>query len=654
VRPTNYSKFLTSDARSVWLDMANSIWRRRAARLRRILIAAVAAIGTLSSHPAGATITQGDFSVFATVETREAGRWGEGGSKDNAVKTIPNPNPKLSPFVIPGRSATESGGSFDFARWDLVEARQVLSLRPDYHFVKRHKAFGRFDTMFLEDADFFMYYRPWYDAEGSLKSRGRAEPYRDWDTYTQRELQAEYFRNDLHEYYAQLNFTDNFSMRIGKQQIIWSEASLLSGTEITNPGDATFHGFVGAESAEDLRKNLRMIKTDYLLPDFLATSNNEIEAFWIPGDFEGFGGLRSNVTLGLTDVSTDSRNPYVVPVSLSGAFTAGTTFGSALYNQEGQPVRVTSLLDLPQKPMISGNFGARSLSVFFDFATRDVSRAPSNSIANSEFGMRLSTLLPIGQGLQTSFIALYEDRNPRTGLCVECEAPHNYKRIEGAGGLFITKKPPPGALPPNFGTVLLLTSTEYRRNFYFGLTGTYYDKDLTESVFRYDALYAPKVGISAGPPKLAKHNTFSRWTELSRLVLSLDRPTIVPLLTPYLTKQHTLLSAGVTETFYPDLPAGSVPNDNQGKIRRLSTFLTFTATDFLANGQVVNLSGFSWDADDQTGQLIGNSVWRYSRSILLGVNVDWYLGRSGRHTDPFLESKSQRINELEFTFTYEL
>jgi hypothetical protein len=635
------------------MDMPNSIWTRGLAQSRHFLIAAVTTIAAFSFPlcPAEATITQGDFSVFATLETREAGRWGEGGSRDNAILTTFNST--TPPTANPGRPATESGGSFDFNRWDLVEARQVLGLRPDYHFVKRHQAFGRFDTVFLEDADFFMYYRPWYDAEGSLKSRGRAEPFRDWDTYTQRQLQQQYFRNDLHEYYAQLNFSDNFSMRIGKQQIIWSEASLLSGTEITNPGDATFHGFVGAESAEDLRKNLRMVKTTYILPEFLSTSNNEIEGFWIPGDFEGFSGLRSNVTLGLTEVTTDSRNPYAVPVSLSGPFT-GSPLGGALYNQEGQPVRVTSLLDLPQKPMISA--GSPQVQ-FYDLASRDVSHAPSNSIGNSEFGTRLSTLLPIGQGLQTSFIALYEDRTPRTGNCVECPAPTSFQYEHINGGVFLSPHYTYGKPPmkvPKEGTILVLSSTDFRRNLYFGLTGTYYDKDLTESVFRYDALYAPKVGISAGPPEFTNTNTFSRWTELSRLVFSLDRPTMVPLLAPYLTKQHTLLSAGVTETFYPDLPAGSVPNDTEGKVRRSSTFLTFTATNFLANGQVVNSSGFSWDADDQTGQLFGNSVWRYSRNILLGLNLDWYLGRSGRHTDPFLESKSQRINELEFTLTYEI
>jgi len=93
-------------------------------------------------------------------------------------------------------------------------------------------------------------------------------------------------RTSLREYYGQLNFTDNFSARIGKQQVIWSEADALSGTEVTNPVNATWHGVYGAESAEDTRTNLRMVKLNYILPDFLKTANNELEGFWIPGDFE--------------------------------------------------------------------------------------------------------------------------------------------------------------------------------------------------------------------------------------------------------------------------------------------------------------------------------------------------------------------------------
>ena len=46
--------------------------------------------------------------------------------------------------------------------------------------------------------------------------------------------------------------------------------------------------------------------------------------------------------------------------------------------------------------------------------------------------------------------------------------------------------------------------------------------------------------------------------------------------------------------------------------------------------------------------------YRYSRNILLDLNAIWYLGKSGRYTDPFLFSRDQRINEVEVRFTYEI
>ena len=105
-----------------------------------------------------------------------------------------------------------------------------------------------------------------------------------------------------------MNFTDNFSARIGKQQVIWSEADALSGTEVTNPVNAQWHGVYGAEAAEDVRTNLRMIKLNYILPDFLKTANNELEAFIIPGDFQA----------AQIETQADPRNPYAVPAAFGG------------------------------------------------------------------------------------------------------------------------------------------------------------------------------------------------------------------------------------------------------------------------------------------------------------------------------------------------
>jgi hypothetical protein len=623
-------------------------------RWRSLVVAAVAILATLWSTVAMATITQGDFAIFGFFETREAGRWGEGGSKNNGTPTtFAHPAPGVT-LATPGTAATESGGSFEFNHWDLVEARQLASIRPDYHFVKNYKLLGRFDTLILKDADFFAYYRPWYDAFGTLKNKGRCEPNRDCINYSQETLQQQYFRNDLHEYYAQLNFTDNLSARIGKQQVIWSEADALSGTEVTNSVDATYH-WLHFESPEDLRKNVRMIKLNYILPDYFRTANNEFEAFVIPGDYQG-NGINVN--------TTDPRSPWIFPGAVNPGQGGGIGTG---FNQNGQPYRSQTFGDSGMKPTIFSG------GLFFDDVVRNVSRRPSNSLNNSEFGVRLSSLLPVGNGLQASFIYLYEARDDRIGLCTSCgplAAAFATTPIMGAGGAaknwasagipgiflnagnFAYGFPRPGV--PKAGTIVTLLSQDFRRNHFFGLTGTYYDKDFTDIVYRYDVLYEPHYGaaFAGNGNRSVGAGSSSTWTERTRFVLAGDRPTYIPIL----SKQHTFIVAQNVVTWFPDRPSNMVPffGDFAGKQREFSDFAFLSAVNWVMNGQVTTTNTIAWDIDDSTGGLSSVNIFRYSRNVLFGLNAQWYLGRSGRWTDPFAESRAQRINELEFTFTYEI
>jgi len=187
-------------------------------------------------------------------------------------------------------------------------------------------------------------------------------------------LQQNYLRDDLREYYGQLNFTDNFSMRIGKQQVIWSEADALSGTEVTNPADLRYH-WTHFESPENLRRNVKMVKFNYILPDFLKTANNELEAFWIPADYQG-----DTAVVNLTD----ARSPWVAYAPLARV---------QAYNPQGQPFRQQTFADtgfhgLAVTPLAPG------VNVFQQSNVELMGRAPSNSITNnSEFGARYSTLL---------------------------------------------------------------------------------------------------------------------------------------------------------------------------------------------------------------------------------------------------------------------
>ncbi len=193
---------------------------------------------------------------------------------------------------------------------------------------------------------------------------------------SQRDRQERFFRDDLHEYYAQLNFTDNFSMRIGKQEIIWSGSQFaLQARRSPIRATSALSSLASSvrEAPEDVRKGLRMVKGDYLFPDFLGSVNNELEGFWIPGDFEGASALRSNLSPGLTQISTDPRNPYTPPVSLTGFFVPGRPVPFAVYNQEGQLIRISSLLDLPAKPMVTLNPTAFPGNLdFTDYVQRNI------------------------------------------------------------------------------------------------------------------------------------------------------------------------------------------------------------------------------------------------------------------------------------------
>ena len=626
---------------------------------RSLLVVAVAGAAMMWSSAAMATITQGDFSVFGFFQSRWSGRWGEAGSKNNGTPTkfianpIPSELPIVSQIAFPGRAATSSGGSFDFNRWDLVQARQIGDIRPDYHFVKNYKFFGRFDTLVLKDADFFAFYRPWYDAFGSIKGGGRAPADLYWPSYSQQTLQQEYFQDNLHEYYAQLNFTDNFSMRIGKQQVIWSEADALSGTEITNSVNFTYH-WDNFETPEYLRQNVQMVKFNYILPDFLKTANNEAEFFWIPGDWQGNGALVN---------TTDPRNPWIFPGALS------PTQG---YNMFGQPIRETTFGSQPFHPLAFSPIGGGA-GIFLQQNVLIASKYPSNTIDNSEFGFRLSSLLPIGNGLQTSFIFLYEARLSQAGLCTACGAqygsfppfltggvvvPHvkfsqPFPGIYIGPGIYDFGKPMNGAV---LGTERILLSQDYRRNPFFGLTGTYYDKDITDIVYRYDVLYAPRIGMEIADPATrgpVLGTTSVKNTTETRFIFAGDRPTYIP----WLSKQHTFLTFQYVNTFYPDLPANAVPyfGDFAGKVRRDNNFFFLAATNWLMNGQLTMGNVISWDIDDTVGDYTITNTYRYSRDVLFGLNATWYLGRSGRYTDPFAFSRGQTLsNELEASFTYEI
>ncbi len=603
---------------------------------------------TFWSGIAIATITQGDFSFYGTLTSTWGGRWGEGSAPGGTASTGNGAAPPDTNITSAGSAPSATGGAYDFNHWDLIEARQGLNVTTDDHIVKNFKLLGRIDTLVLQDADFYANYETWYDAFPDLKPAGRAEPGRDWPDFSSADRTDQFTRNELDEYYTDLNFTDAFSMRVGKQQVVWSEADALSGTEITNPSDYRFGNIDNST-----RVNLMMVKFDYILPDFLKTANNAFEAFWIPGDFEG--ALKAQIV--------DARNPWIPPVGLGNL---------TLYNQNGQPFREGTLMDqgatplylLPHTAALSRLATIAGTDDFFgDLNVKYSSNVTDRSIDNSEFGGRYSTLIPIGNGLQASAIWLYEARSNKLSTCATCTEPAPFSKI--SPGIFIALSPQPYGIsgfgtsvydfgPPriknNLGTIRLLLRNEWVRQNFFGLTGTYYDKDLSDVVYRYDFFYAPKVigggaGFTApGSSPLGSSITQGqpKWGESTRWILATDRPTYIP----WLSKQHTFLVAQYTLTWNPDSPP---------KTRAFSSLFFLAANNWMLDGRLTTLNVWAWEPDDAVGFVSSTNSYRYSSNILFGVNAIWFLGRTGLNDGlGGVLSRAQRTNELSFQFTYEL
>ncbi len=532
-------------------------------RWRSLMVAAVATIVTLWTSAANATITQGDFSVFGFFESERP----VDGARAAPRSQRPDQDHSADAHLrLRFRGKRHTGGSFDFNHWDLVEMRQLADIRPDYHMVKNYKFMGRLDTLVLKDADFFAFYRPWYDAEGTLKNVRHARS-RIATSMRKSRRQIRFRQHSAGilpqrparvlcavELYRQL--LDACRQAAG--HLVGSRCAVRHRTH--QPGRCRLACFTD-ESAENLRKNVRMVKVNYILPDFLKTANNEAEGFWIPGDFQAAG----------IEVQTDPRNPWVAPAALG---SQNAPFALSI-NQNGQQLNVNQLPNSDDKAMIFLPFGPKvgkkQFGVFADVLLQGLSHTPSNSIQNSEFGFRYSSLLPIGNGLQASFIYLYEFRDARSETCSTC--PASVVNIPGSiaigpglilsPGHFTHGRPRAGV--PVVGSLSIVSTTDIRRNNFFGLTGTYYDKDLTDIVYRYDFLYQPDHAIST-----PVNPTGTAWTEFTRFIVAADRPTYIP----WISKQHTFLTAQFTETWLPDRPTDAqsiaVP-DCRASARRVSS-----------------------------------------------------------------------------------
>ena len=217
----------------------------------------------------------------------------------------------------------------NFRDAEFIMQRNTAQLEGKYYFLRDSQAFGRFATGPLEDATFSFIARGVYDAIYDIR-----------DDYS--ELNG---RSELKLREAFVDFLlPPFTLRLGRQQIVWGETDNFRALDVINPLDLSWHW--SREAWEDIRIPLWMARGIYDIGKLGPFEESFVELIWIPTDF------RRN------KIETNPRRPW--------AFTGA------------------GLVEVPNSAFV----GDQLLGL--DIAVRD--RIPGNKLKNGQGGFRFKAL----------------------------------------------------------------------------------------------------------------------------------------------------------------------------------------------------------------------------------------------------------------------
>ena len=172
--------------------------------------------------------------------------------------------------------------SFDDA--ELIMQRNIGQLESKYYFLRDSTAFGRFNTGPLEEATLNVIARGFYDSVYDIRD--------EFEDVGARSAEYEaVFREAFIDFVL-----PPFSLRLGKQQVVWGETDQFRAIDIINPLDLTWHW--ARESWEDIRIPLWMVRGIWDIGKLGFVEESFLELLWIPNDFKP------------NKVTTDTNRPW--------------------------------------------------------------------------------------------------------------------------------------------------------------------------------------------------------------------------------------------------------------------------------------------------------------------------------------------------------
>jgi hypothetical protein len=518
---------------------------------------------------------------------------------------------KFGPFELSGNlSSAQIVRHPDVDKFQFIQQRNTMKIRVDWHWLQRGgKWLDRFDLSDLvESSNLFLLYRGVYDSvydttpgmrtKRTFQGEKVDKRFNDIDDFDRGARDAFKFENVLREAYVDVKFRGGFSLRAGRQQIIWGESDGFRLLDRANALDLSWHFQQElpppSYGLDDLRIPFWMIKGLYDFGSVGSWSNVFAEAYWNPGDWQP-----NKVSFLPAPWGVKIGNPLTNP--RSGGLTTNPNRVVRLMNGTGL--------------FRQGNYDR-------------------NPIDNSQFGIRFNgvvgpetPLLPEGLQLQVGY--LYQRFTASGGASTSAAVARGIPATD-AGYEYTAQLQGRGTLPVEFYAPYIHT---------IGVAANYFD-EWSKMVWRFEEAYdfgLPFYSCGHNPNAIAKQPRCVRETTYSPFLpgirnhdvwsslIAFDRPTwIRPL-----NKKTTFFITGQLFTTYMiqkakstigslDLPTISKqvnqdpPRAYRDDIRRWEALMTLAIIGFYKGGSVVPSMVYLLDP-----------VNSYSQEVVWGV--DWFV-----------------------------
>ena len=273
--------------------------------------------------------------------------------------------PRYGPFEVSGNIAAQELIRFnpDIDKYALVQQRNTFKLRVDYQMFENGQVLQKYDVPFIDRGKVFILYRGVYDSVyGLTPGFSQRDIYGNpissrLDDLSNRDAIA--FENELREAYIDLAFKQiPFSLRLGRQQIVWGETDNFRMLDRVNALDLSWH--LQQESWDELRTPYWMMKGLWDFRQLGPLSNSFFEFYWNPGDW-----VPAKRVFQPRPWSVPFESPIPVLVdNFNKAFQTfapkkGFTVSSTLYNE----TQLFRQGDYARNPMDNSQVGARFSAV---------------------------------------------------------------------------------------------------------------------------------------------------------------------------------------------------------------------------------------------------------------------------------------------------